>query len=331
MPRLLSGCLAAALVSTLSPLAQADRPDDWPLASPESRGLSSQALDQAARDIQQVPLRYCFTVIKNGELVYDRNYYGGANKSFTAFSVTKTMASTLMGIAQSQGYLSLDDRISDWLDELPRGMNPEATIRHVLGQVSESDPAGQSFSYNSGSVIDTLGEVVTRATGMASVDYAQRELLDPLGMQYTSWSSDWDGNFKAGAGAKSSCRDIARVGQLLLDGGEWHGQRLLPESYIHDMTHPSYPEANANYGYLTWLNKSEGEWHRPFKSGTDVMLKGAPRNAYFATGFLGQFIIVLPDENMVVTTMGMTLNLESLNTLQDIWDALSPVLESAAP
>lgn len=326
MKTLLTSSLAAlCLLSAAN--TQAARDDNWPMSTPESKGLSTEALDQASDAVKKVPLRYCFTVIKDGELIYDQNYYGSANQKFYAYSVTKTFTAILVGMAQAQGYLSIDDKINDWLSELPSGMNPDATIRDVMGQVSQSDPLGSDFSYNSGAVIDTLGLVLTQATGMASEDYAQQQLLDRLGMQYTTWNSDSDGNIKVGLGVRSSCRDLARLGQLMLDEGTWEGQPLLEASFINEMTQPSYPDANSNYGYLTWLNQSNGEWHRPFKSGTDVMLEGAPTNVYFATGFLGQFIVTIPDENIVITSMGTTLQLESLNTLQEIWDAVSPALD----
>lgn len=300
--------------------------DDWPVATPESKGLSTAAFEQAGARIRDIPFRYCFTVIKDGDLIHDQSYGQEPNAVNMAFSVTKTFMATLVGIAETQGYLSLDDRVSDWLEQLPPSMNAEATIRDVLGQVSQSEPAGSRFSYNTGAVVDSLGVILSRATGMPSIEFARQQLLDPLNMQYTRWPADSAGNAKAGAGIKSSCRDMARLGQLLLDKGQWQGQTLLSADYVAAMTQPAYPDANANYGYLTWLNWSEGQWHRPIVSGSGPMLKGAPANVYMATGFLGQFVIVIPDENMVITTMGTSLALESLNTLQKVWNAVAPAI-----
>ena len=313
---------------SLATTTYAESPDDWPIHSPEAVGLSSERLKQAADDARSAAFRYCFTVIKDGALVYDRNYFGNANQSFTAYSVTKTIAAIVVGIAQYDGYLSLDDKVTDWLEDLPAAMNPDATIRHVLGQVSESSSLGEGsgFSYNSGEVINTLGIILSRATGMSSADYAQQVLFNRLNMNDSEWATDNDSNILIGYGARSSCRDIARVGQLMLNGGVWEGQRLLDENYITEMTRPSYPSANSNYGYLTWLNQSNGTWHRPLVSGDDIMVRGAPRNAYFATGFFGQLIIIVPDDNIVVTSMGWTPNLETLNTLQKVWDAVQPAL-----
>lgn len=318
--------LLSLSVISLSANAWTIRDDDWPESSPEAHGLSTELLEQAGDDVRNVPLRYCLTVIKDGELVYDRNYLGYQNGSFYAYSVTKTLGAVLVGITEHQGYLQLDDKISDWLGEVPSSMNPDATIRHVLGQVSHSDPLGSDFSYNTGARINTLSAVLKEATGMNTLEYAQDQMLIPLNMNYTSWATDSDDNVTIGAGTSSSCRDLARVGQLMMNGGRWNGQQLLSQSYIEDMVQPSYPDANSNYGYLTWLNKSEGPWHRPLTSGTGIMVEGAPRNAWFATGFFGQLIIGIPDENIVITTMGTSLQLETLNTLQNVWDAVAPAV-----
>jgi len=322
-----TGLLAATLATPfIATSVMAERPDDWPLATPESVGLSTVALDTAAGQVKDVPLRYCMSVVKNGELIYDNNFRGEANDRYFTFSVTKTLGALLIGIAEYQGYLSINDKVSDWLDSYPSSINPDATIRDVMGQVAHSDPLGSDFKYNSGARVNTLGEILSVATGMTSDNYADVALFNPLGMQYSSWASDFSGNIAIGGGVTSTCRDLARIGQLMMDGGVWRGERLLSADYIHDMTQPSYPDANSNYGYLTWLNKSEGEWHRILVSGDDIMVKNAPRNAYFATGFFGQLIINIPDENVVVTTLGTSLQLETLNTLQDVWDAIEPAI-----
>lgn len=303
-------------------------PDDWSTSTPEDKGLDSAKLEYAATAMEAIKTRKCFTVIKDGDLVFDTNYNDrNPNAMYDAFSVTKTMMATLIGIAETQGYLSVDDRIDQWLVKLPAKMNPDATIRHVLGQVAESDPVGTKFSYDSDTVIDTLGLVLTAATGSPSEDFAQTQLIEPLNMQYTTWETDKDGNLQAGFGVKSSCRDLARVGQLLLDGGTWRGQQILSPDYIHHMTQPAYPEANSNYGFLTWLNWSEGTWYLPTGSGEGPMLKGAPENLYTATGLFGQIIMVVPDKDVVITTMGTTVELNTMNAVQETWDAATLFLQ----
>ncbi len=91
--------LLSLSVISLSANAWTIRGDDWPESSPEAHGLSTELLEQAGDDVRNVPLRYCLTVIKDGELVYDRNYLGYQNGSCYAYSVTKTLGAVLVGIA----------------------------------------------------------------------------------------------------------------------------------------------------------------------------------------------------------------------------------------
>lgn len=153
-----STLLAALVLSGCVGSNNTGGPDDWLMASPESKGLSTSALDSAAAKVGDIHSRYCFSVVKDGTLVYDNNYgKNKSNKSYPGFSLTKTFMAALIGIAETEGYLTVDDKISDWLDALPKSMNPDATIRHVMGQVAENTPLGSKFSYNSGAVINTFG------------------------------------------------------------------------------------------------------------------------------------------------------------------------------
>ncbi|MCG8315320.1 MAG: beta-lactamase family protein [Pseudomonadales bacterium] len=298
--------------------------DDWIIADPVAEGLTTEALVTAAARVGNLRKRYCFTVIKNGKLVHDTSYGDVSNLIYEPYSASKSFMAVLVGIAEYQGFLSVDDRVSDWLDELPETMHPDATIKHVLAHTAKGE-LGTEFGYNSGPVVRTLGKIVSAATGMPSRQFADEAFFGPLNIQYSRWRTDSEGNVDAASGMDTSCREMAKIGQLLLDEGEWQGERLLSTQFVYDMTHPPYPEVNRNYGYLTWLNWEDGEWVRPLGTGTGRMLKRAPANVYMATGFFGQLLIVIPDSNMVVTTMGLTFQVETLNTLQRVWDIILPL------
>ena len=300
--------------------------DDWRVEAPEQHGLSTSALDSATDRIGRIGSRQCATVIKNGVLVHDKNFSGSAGSQNAAYSVTKTFGAALVGIAVTQGFLTVDDPVTKWVPRPTGDISSGALVRHVLGQTSESNPPGSRFSYNSGAVINTLSEVVTAATGMGADEYARINLLEPVGMNDTTWNGDSRGNVPFGAGIRSSCRDIAKLGLLLLNKGVWDGKQIISSEYVSQMTRPSYPAANSAYGYLTWLNADGGNWRRPVSSGSGKMVKNAPANMYAATGFFGQLIIVIPDDNMVVTTMGTTVQVETLDTLREVWDAILPAL-----
>lgn len=304
--------------------------DDWQLATPEEYGLSTEKFDQAAEGIEQLEDRQCVVVIKHGTLIYESYFKGDSETRNFGYSVAKSFGSTVIGIAATQGYLSLDDKVSKWVPNHSDNINPEATVRHILGQVSESDPVGSKFHYNSGEVVDTVSDIIGAATGQNPVAFAYEQLLEPIGIVHSSWGKDLNSDLPIGAGGSFTCRDLARLGQLYLNKGMWNGKEILSETYIDEAIHPSFPEVNTAYGYLWWTNMGEGKWYRPVTHGTGRLLPNAPDTLYMATGLFGQLIIVDPAQELVITTAGVTPELETLNTVKKVWAAIAPALTPAA-
>ena len=302
--------------------------DDWVVESPEDHGMSSDLLEQAADKIGEIGDRQGFVVVKDGVIVYEKYYRGDKYTKNFGFSTSKSFGSTLIGICVTQGLLNVDDLVTKWVPNPPLSIQPGATIKHLLCQTSESDPPGSEFHYDSGEVINTLSKIISAASNMRTNDFAKQYLLDPIGIKNSSWrtGNTITGELAIGGGGFWTCRDQARLGLLYLNNGNWEGTQIVSKDYIYDATHPSFPDANSVYGYLWWLNTPEGEWHRIFVSGTGKMLENAPGNMFMATGFLGQLIIVIPDLDIVVTTMGITAQPETLYTLKDVWDAILPAL-----
>ena len=299
---------------------------------PADQGLSADQLTRLIHRVNKIKRRHDLTIVKNGQLIVDTAFGADPQKTHAVFSLTKTLSALCVGIACDRGALNLDDPIAKFI-QLPRSMNSKATVRHVLGQTAQSDPPGSNFKYNSGQVVDTLGAVLTRALGEPSAEFARRELLEPLGMSNTHWPKLSGGHFRSGFGVRSTSSDLARVGELIRCHGHVQGklgdEALVSKHFIDQLGSAAYPEANGNYGLLSWLNRTQdsGEhWIRPFSRGEGVMLKGAPANLIIGTGILGQFILVIPDHEMVVTSLGRTYRLETLHTLQRFWDAISDVL-----
>ena len=129
--------------------------------------------------------------------------------------------------------------------------------------------------------------------------------MDPIGASKTwrwyGYDNSWvelDGNRMqsvsggghSGGGLFINTEDHARFGLLFLNNGNWNGTQLISNSWIKEATTPSI--ANNNYGYLWWLNKKGGYrfWN------------GVPENVYYAAGFGGNFIVIIPDEQMVIVT-----------------------------
>ena len=129
--------------------------------------------------------------------------------------------------------------------------------------------------------------------------------MDPIGASKTwrwyGYDNSWvelDGNRMqsvsggghSGGGLFINTEDHARFGLLFLNNGNWNGTQLISNSWIKEATTPSI--ANNNYGYLWWLNKKGG----------DRFWSGVPENVYYAAGFGGNFIVIIPDEQMVIVT-----------------------------
>jgi CubicO group peptidase (beta-lactamase class C family) len=129
--------------------------------------------------------------------------------------------------------------------------------------------------------------------------------MDPIGASKTwrwyGYDNSWvelDGNRMqsvsggghSGGGLFINTEDHARFGLLFLNDGNWNGTQLISNSWIEEATTPSI--ANNNYGYLWWLNKK----------GSARFWNGVPENVYYAAGFGGNFIVIIPDEEMVIVT-----------------------------
>ena len=313
---------------------QAELPEQaWPVDQPENHGLKRTKLQQASQKLAEIPGRQGWLVVKNGQLIYEDYFVGNAYSRIFVNSLTKSVGASLIGVALKQGLISLETRIADCVQTLPAGLNPEATVHHVLSQVSESDPVGSAFSYNSGDVINSLSEVLQAALRKRREPddvllYAHRALLRPLGMSNSSWMRWGQGNITMGYGLRSNHRDIARIGQLYLNGGRWGDKQLLSPEFVQAAWKAPYPDVNPAHGYLWWLNHDVPHWTRLVLKGTGQLISGAPEDLVMATGLLGNFMFVFPSEQLIVVSLGRTFNrqIESLITAREIYPMIAEAL-----
>lgn len=268
-----------------------------------------------------------FVIIKNDSLLHEQYWDGFNENSITnSFSMAKTFVSILTGIAIKDGYIrNVDQPVGDFLPQFRKGDNSKITIRHLLTMSSGIDfdedyvspfayPAeayygsdlekltykhfakkkpGIGFEYLSGNTA-LLSFVLRKATGKTLSEYASEKLWKPIGAKNSAfWSLDHkDGNEKAYCCFNSDATDFARIGQLYLEGGNWKGNQIVPEDYVKQSIVPadlidSEGKKNERYGYSWWL--------LPHYNGHDI---------FYARGILGQYIIVIPDRNMVVVRLG---------------------------
>ena len=294
--------------------------DDWRTGAPEEHGVDPAALAEVdARVPTETPDLSALLVVRDGYLVFEE-YYNGHEPDvpINTRSVTKSITGALVGIALAEGELeSLDQTVRELIpDRIPAGADPrvaDVTLEQLLTMTSGlawdagSDwptltssenwavltlglPVvgipGETYVYNTGGS-HLLGVILAEVTGRALDDYANEKLFGPLGIEPGDWQRSPQGEPSAGSGLALTARDMAKFGFLYLNGGTWDGEQIVPEDYVRaSTTYQSAGDATgayANYGYQWWVTATSA---------------GYP--AYFALGYGGQHIFVVPDLDLVV-------------------------------
>ena len=262
-----------------------------------------------------------FILLKDGKIVLEQ-YFNGHDASMSWYwaSAAKTLTAMLVGIAESEGLLELTHPTSDYLGEGWTACTPEQeqaiTIWHQLTMTSGLDDgvedhyctldtclqyladAGTRWAYHNGPYT-LLDSVIEASSGQSLNLFNASRLLQPTGMSGLFVPIDYNNVFF------SNARSMARYGLLLNAQGEWNGTQILNNpDYFDAMTHSSQ-SINQGYGYLTWLNGTsnfmlpESQFVFP-----GMFAPNAPDDMYAAIGRDGQFICVVPSQNLVWIRMG---------------------------
>lgn len=333
----------SAIAGTASATPALDRArsvDGWTVASPSSLGLSGKALERGAAEARRLGST-CFAVVRNGKLAGDWNWKQQRRDTpREVFSLTKSVTSTLVGIAVRDGDLRLDDRVSRYVP-LWRGTPSESvTVRHLLSNDSgrfwslQSDYAdllrarsrtryaigltqqyapGSAWAYNN-AAIQVLEPVLEEATGMRVARFARERLFEPLGMTRTSFITDRADDAAVFYGLQTTCLDLARFGELYLARGRVDGRQLLDPSFVKRAVGRSSTVHNAAYGYLWWLNRpglvrgatdAVDAQGRPVNPVTGQLAPEAPVDVFAALGFGGQVLLIDPTTRTMVVRLGL--------------------------
>jgi CubicO group peptidase (beta-lactamase class C family) len=303
---------------------------EWTVASPEAHDLDSILLEEAA-DFAEDHASNCFVVTRDGVIVGEWYWNDwGPTTEQNVFSVTKSITSTLVGIAQERGELDITEKASEYITEWVGTASEDVTIQNLISNDSgrhwdlitdyvqmamlaedktavaiglgQQYPLGTVWNYNN-SAIQTLEHILNMATGEDVADYADEVLFGPLGMA-SSYGRDAAGNPMTFAGAECSCRDLARFGTLYLRRGRWGGGRqIVPEDWVDESVRPSTP-LNSAYGYMWWLNR-DGHWVESLhEEGDGKPLPGLPENVFRASGAFNQIVFIDPGTGIVFTRIG---------------------------
>jgi CubicO group peptidase (beta-lactamase class C family) len=301
------------------------------------------ALDAAFAEPDQPPFRRtkAVVVLKEGRIVAERYAAGyGIDTPILGFSATKSVMSALAGILVRQGKLALDRPapVAAWqsagdprhaitLDQLLRhtaglalGSSLSASLGAALEPVNRvkfmapdmagyaesvglATAPGSAWNYNDGNYI-ILSRLIRDAAGGRAADMlglAQVELFGPLGMRRVTLEFDAAGNPEGSSQMLATARDWARFGMLYLDDGVVGGKRILPEGWVKYSAAPT-PNAWVGYGAGFWTNQGDS-YGATYRIG-----HGWPRDAFFAKGTIGQYVIVIPSERLVIVRLGVSPN-----------------------
>ncbi len=333
MKKLMTATAAILLVScqggSLEPVDAGDRPE-WQTAAPEDVGLDSVILDKVREYAFQDEMNtQGVVVIKDGYLVAE--WYAddsGPDAWATSWSVGKSFASAMVGIAWGDGHLtSLDIPMTEFVPEWEGTERAAITLRDVLTMSSgldwievyaldsdeRSDVAdlvvaenpieiaidqpvladpGTRFNYSSGDTM-LLSLVIKQLTGKNPTQLAEERLAGPLNFDKFDWWEDGNDHTFTFCCVDATVRDFAKFGQLYLQRGNWGGRQILTEEWVR-MTTEETSGGNPGYGLQWWLNRPNDEHSYP----------SLPESAYFGLGYNTQLVGVFPEQNMVIARNG---------------------------
>jgi CubicO group peptidase (beta-lactamase class C family) len=270
----------------------------WEVATPESQGLSTAELEAAdAATDAEMGSRVCYVVVKNGKIVHERYMGAGTEAGIrSAWSVTKSMCASLYGIAAEQGWADVHDQVAD-RNNGTRLCNAAAQFQHVLTMTGTSPNIEEPrYSYDTlgTNCLDTLQDFIAENNpdGLSTSDWMQRYYFNKLGVEHSRWLP-LAGSLLCGFSADTSCRDLARFGQLWANEGRWRGddgapEQLMQRGYaIEGRTHV-FPNSGRDYGYTLPLSSND-----PVDPTTGSMV-----------GMNAQCVQFSPRHNAVIVSMG---------------------------
>ncbi|MEL7425675.1 MAG: serine hydrolase [Bacteroidota bacterium] len=292
----------------------------WETTAPEDLGWCEEELNDLQDFLAERDTK-AFIVLKNGRMVLEWYYDDFTQDSIWYWaSAGKAMTATLIGIAQEEGLLSIDDPTSDYLGEGWTQLTPEQeeqiTIRHQLTMttglndiginVDCTDPEcltylqepGTRWAYHN-APYTLLGAVIESASGLTFNQYLNSRVLGPIG----GFGAYIALNFNRVMFSRP--RDMARFGLMTLANGQWDGTSILgDQEYLTQMSTPSQ-DLNPSYGFLWWLNGQESfQQPRLQFNFPGSIIPTAPDDMFAGLGKNDQKVYVVPSEDMVVVRLG---------------------------
>jgi len=265
------------------------------------------------------PVTHSLLIYKDDELLFEK-YYNGFNETKLANlkSVTKSITSLLIGVAIDKGMIKNENQklieiMPELFDKVSDEKKKEITIRHLLtmsagfewnnfggkwrnGWDNSKEPnkyliekvplknnPGEIWNYNSG-LSHLLSGIIKKCSGTNTLEFAKRNLFDPLSIKEIKWEKASDGNERGNSELWLKPKDLAKIGLLMLNDGRWKNKQIISKHWIDKSTKKYFDGFTqiGGYGYH-WHTRKFGKY-----------------KSYLAAGWGGQFLIVIPALNLVV-------------------------------
>lgn len=304
--------------------------------------LTVRALDRAA----ELPRLRSLLIARHGDLLHEEYRDGAAADRYANIkSASKSVLSALVGVAIAEGHLEgVDQAVAPFFKELiPEDADPQLReltigdllsmraglrstsmgnygdwvtsshwVRYVLDQPMVDEPGGRML-YSTGSS-HLLSAILTRATGRSTLQYAREKLAQPLDVDIPAWTADPQGIYFGGNEMSMTPRDMLVFGEMYRNGGVHEGREVVPGDWVETSWQPRTvsPYNGYRYGYGWWSRRS-GE-----------------RTGYFAWGYGGQFIFIVPDLELTVVTTSDPNAPRAGGHLRDVHELLDDYIIPAA-
>lgn len=332
----LIGTGTSKVAATGSPSTDNWPTNGWRTTTPEAQGMNSGMLAAMVKVIRDEELNVdSITIVRNGYLVMDSYFYPfPENNKHNLRSASKSVMSALIGIAIDKGYIKdvhqpvlsfFPDKTIANLDENKKMITLEHLLTMTTGlrcidgyryknkglyELQKSsdwaqyvldlpmvETPGALFEYCSGATY-LLSAILQQATGMRSLEFAEKYLFAPLGISDAYWETNPQGIDYGYDQLLLTPRDMAKIGWLYLNRGEWEDGQVIPAAWVADSTrgHIRAGTVADQYGYQWWVEK----------------------DYYMAVGSGGQFIFVAPEKNIVAAVTSAAPMLDRFLKVRDL-------------
>jgi CubicO group peptidase (beta-lactamase class C family) len=262
------------------------------------------------------------------------------NSKILGWSMTKSIVSTLFGVLEHQQKMNVLDKapIEDWknddrkqitihnllqmnsglewdenydaISDVTKMLFLERDMTHSQVRKPLAGKPNESWNYSSGTTNLLSGILRSQfKTHQEYLDFWYTDLIDKIGMNSMVVETDLEGNYVGSSYAWATPRDWAKLGLLYLNNGNWNGEQLFTEQWVKYATKPT-PSSDGWYGAQIWLNAGK-------------RYPNVPKSMYFFSGYQGQNVYILPEQDLVIVRMGLTKNADVDTFLKEIINSIN--------